>query len=150
MSAMRVMPMAPTRKDSTMQVLTATARTQGRRHSDFTWCAEGEVVIPPQPCDRDRDGDPDEGCGCGRAFVGLYSRKGTTTAMIRERDGFDLPDLVEALRSSRQRADFAEGQGEAEITSAAIEEAITIVEIVAIYDTGTVLECRNGEISERS
>jgi hypothetical protein len=146
--------MAPTRKEPTMLVLTATARTQGQRHSDFTWCTEGEVVILPQPCDRDRDGDPDEGCGCGRAFVGLHSRKGTTTAMVRERDGFDLADLAEALRSSRQHAGFAEGEGEGEgegeITSAAIEEAITIVEIVARYDTGTVLECRNGEISERS
>ncbi len=133
-----------------MKLLTATTGTQGQRESDFAWCTEGEIVNLPQPCDRDRIGDPDGGCGCGRAFIGLHSRKGTTTAMVRDLDGFTLEDLAEALRSSRDYAGFGDGETGDDQASLAAEQAALLAEIAAGHDVGAVLECRIDEIGERS
>jgi hypothetical protein len=98
-----------------VKLLTATTQTQGQRASDFTWCVEGEVVTPAGViCDRDRTEGPDGGCGCGcgcgcgRSFGGLNSHKATTTAIVRDVDGYTFEDLTEAVRSYRQQAGWAE------------------------------------------
>lgn len=68
-----------------MKVLVATRLTQGTRDNDFFWCNEGELVRLGGECDSDR-GNPDGGCGCVRSFGGVDSNKGTTTALVEERD----------------------------------------------------------------
>jgi len=69
-----------------MRLLTATREAQGELPGDFCFTVEGELVLPNDfICARDR-GRPDGGCGCGRAFVGLGSRKATTTALVRDLD----------------------------------------------------------------
>jgi hypothetical protein len=82
-----------------MKVFAATSRTQGQRGNDFHWCVEGELVHFSAVCAADLD-DPDGGCGCGRAFAGLNSHRATTTAIVREIEGFTREDYVEAIRSS--------------------------------------------------
>jgi hypothetical protein len=74
-----------------MRLLTATTKTQGHRPDDFAWTIEGELVWPGLVCATDAR-DPHGGCGCGRAFSGLNSHRGTTTAEVR-----DLPLTVDDL-----------------------------------------------------
>jgi hypothetical protein len=126
-----------------MKILTATSQTQGQRASDFHWCTEGEVVTPVRViCDRDRELGPDGGCGCARSFAGLNSHKATTTAMVRDIDGYTLEDLAEAVRSYREQAGWNHDQAEA--------EAAQIAETAAGYDAGTILELRLDDIAARS
>jgi hypothetical protein len=87
-----------------MKILTAIRATQGQRASDFNCCIEGEVVtFVGVLCDTDRREDPDGGCGCGRAFAGLNSHKGTTTAVVRDIDGYTFEDLAAAGMQPRFR-----------------------------------------------
>ena len=130
-----------------MKVLTATTLTQGQRASDFTWCIDGELVMPsPFICDRDRAEGPDGGCGCGRSFGGLSSHKSTTTALVVDKPGWTLDDLTEAIRGYRQAAgwDSLDEEGDP-----AEQIAIVIAETVAGYDDGDVLEFRLGVIGQR-
>jgi hypothetical protein len=123
-----------------MKVLTATSRTQGQRSNDFHWCIEGELVHFGMVCAADR-ADPDGGCGCSRAFAGLNSHRATTTAMIREIDGFTREDYIEAIRSSlsQQGWDPATGQDEA-------DELITLI---CDWPVGAVAERRLNRVAVR-
>ena len=125
-----------------MKLLVATTETQGKRASDFSWCVPGEVVSPNGfICDRDRDsGDPDSGCGCGRSFTGLNSHKATTTALVKDIDGYTLGDLVTAVLATREQEGWADGDEDPGRTARQLAEALAAV--AAGYDTGTVLERR--------
>lgn len=122
-----------------MKVLTATARTQGRRGNDFHWCVEGELVTVGPVCRADQD-RPDGGCGCGRSFAGLASHRGTTTAMVRDLP-FTRAEYVEAFRASLQ----AQGYDTAEVESEADELLLAVADI----PVGTVFERRLEQIVVR-
>lgn len=68
-----------------MNVLVSTLVTQGDVLGDFSWMPEGELVSRQGiVCASERsDGT---GCGCGRAFSGLFTRKGNSSAMVVEMD----------------------------------------------------------------
>jgi len=66
-----------------MKLFVSTVQTQGQRVNDYSFTKDGEPVYVAQPCGSDQE-DPDGGCGCGRAFIGMHTRKGTTTAVVRE------------------------------------------------------------------
>ena len=122
-----------------MKLLTATTETQGQRESDFSWCIPGEIVTPAALiCDRDRQEGPDGGCGCGRSFSGLNSAAATTTAIVKDVDGYTFEDLAEAVRSHRKQSGWSDGEAD--------QEAAAIAEIASEHDEGTVLEIRLGEI----
>lgn len=122
-----------------MKVLVATGLSQGRRVSDFNWCIEGELVCLGGMC-RLGELDSESECGCGRAFYGLNSHEGTTTAVVA-----DLPltreDYIEAHRSS------FEAQGK--ITISAAIEADGMVEMVADWCPGTLVERQSWDIVVR-
>jgi len=65
------------------KVLVSTTVSQGQAPGDFCWVPDGELVARyGMVCDSER---PDgTGCGCGRAFSGLTTHNGTTTAMVVE------------------------------------------------------------------
>jgi len=123
-----------------MKVLTATSRTQGQRSNDFHWCIEGELVHFGMVCAADRT-DPDGGCGCGRAFAGLNSHRATTTAMIREIEGFTRGDYIEAIRSSlsQQGWDPATAQ----------DEADELIGLIRDWPAGAVAERRLDRVAVR-
>jgi hypothetical protein len=130
-----------------MKVLTATTRTQGQRPSDFTFCAEGELVTPwVMICDRDQE-NPDTGCGCGRSFAGLNTHRGTTTAAVRNIDDFTYADLVDAVHAYRAATWGVPADPWPRETSE--EEAGEIAEIAAGFSDGAVLETRLGEVTSR-
>jgi len=65
-----------------VKALIATTEGQGLRKSDFFWGMEGELVmLPITECEF---GKVDDDCGCKRAFSGMNTAKGTTTAMVEE------------------------------------------------------------------
>lgn len=67
-----------------MKLLTATREGQGERGGDFCFAVEGELVMLGLVCRADEQNPGSGGCGCGRAFVGLASRRATTTALVRD------------------------------------------------------------------
>jgi hypothetical protein len=123
-----------------MKILTATSCTQGQRSNDFHWCIEGELVHFGMVCAADR-ADPDGGCGCGRAFAGLNSHRATTTAMIRDIEGFTRDDYIEAIRSSLSQ------QGWDPATAA--DEADELIGLVWDWPVGAVAERRLNRVAVR-
>ncbi len=102
-----------------MRLLTATREAQGELPGDFSFTVEGELVLPNDViCARDR-GNPDGGCGCGRSFVGLGSRKPTTTALVR-----DLDVSPAELRTAVEDFQVARGLGPDVIGTAEFEEVV--------------------------
>jgi hypothetical protein len=131
-----------------MKLLTATSRTQGRRESDFTWCVEGELVIPGLIiCGRDESEGPDGGCGCGRSWSGLNSGKSTTTAMVSDIEGFADGDLTLAVQSSLEQSGLTSLIGD--LSDLVGEQFARVAEIAGAYPAGTVLEIRMGAVSAR-
>lgn len=124
-----------------MKILTATSRTQGQRDSDFHWCIEGELVHFGLVCAADRE-DPDGGCGCGRAFAGLNSHRATTTAMVRDIDGFTRDDYIEAIRSSLAQQGWD--------PSTAEDEADELIRILSDWPAGAVAERRLNHVQVRT
>jgi hypothetical protein len=113
-----------------MKVLVATNESQGARDDDFSGCVEGELVWIQEPCARDRSGSGD--CGCGRAFAGIASHRGTTTATIRDLPGLTLPEYIEALRAS-----FVDQGWPGEW---APDAAVELLEFCGTWHTDVVLE----------
>ena len=124
-----------------MKVLTATSRTQGQRDNDFHWCIEGELVHFGMVCAADRT-DPDGRCGCGRSFAGLNSHRATTTAMVREIEGFTRADYIEAVRSSLEQQGWC--------PSTAVAEADELINMVEQWPEGAVAERRLDHVVVRS
>lgn len=123
-----------------MKILVATGQTQGKRTNDYNWCVEGELVFIGLACATD-ERDPDGGCGCGRAFSGLSSSRGTTTARVAELSGLTGAAYAEALRSG-----LAEQGYEAELAPAIAE---SLLDLVRPWPVGTVVERRLDEIRPR-
>ena len=132
-----------------MKILTATSQTQGHRASDYNFCIDGELVThATEICDRDLAEGPDGGCGCGRGFAGLNSTKFTTTAVVRDADGYTFEDLTVAVRSNRDHAGWGEGD-EDDRAAQAVAAAEALAELAAGYPEGTVLERRLYDVQAR-
>jgi len=123
-----------------VKLLTATRLSQGYRNNDFDFCVEGELVHIDPPCAKDQR-DPDGPCGCGRAFGGLNSHNATTTAIVRDVDGFTPADYVEALRSSLDQQGWDSSQ--------AVHEAAALFCLAQYWPVGTVLERRLDQVDAR-
>jgi hypothetical protein len=81
-----------------MNILVATALTQGIDDDDYHYCVEGELVWIQESCERDNK-DPAGPCGCGRGFAGAASHRATTTAMVVE-SKMTRDDVVLAFETS--------------------------------------------------
>jgi hypothetical protein len=81
-----------------MKTLVATRQTQGRRATDAAECIDGELVFLLEPCEWSRR-SPYGPCDCGRTFRGVFSDAVTTTAVVRDLEGFSVEDFVLALKS---------------------------------------------------
>jgi len=68
-----------------LKMFVSTTTTQGAVAHDFCFVPAGELVGRySMVCDGEQ---PDgSGCGCGRAFGGFETHRGTTTAMVVERE----------------------------------------------------------------
>ena len=102
-----------------MRLLTATREDQGELPGDFCFTIEGELVLPNDlVCAADRN-NPAGRCGCGRAFVGLGSRKATTTALVR-----DLDIAPSELRTAVEDFQVVRGLGPDVIGAAEFDEVV--------------------------
>ena len=128
-----------------MKLLTATARTQGKRDNDYHWCVEGELVRFDTVCDRDRR-DPANGCGCGRGFAGMSSCRATTTALVRDLP-IDRTDLQIALAASLHAAGYLD---DASDLAAVADEADELIEIAATFEVGDIVERRLDHLRVRA
>lgn len=127
-----------------MKVLVATSRTQGDDPGDFTWVPDGELVYLGFVCDRDRR-DPDGGCGCGRAFHGMTSHVGTTTAEVWDDPIMTAELYTRLLRSALTAAGYGEIP-DADIAT----EAAELLEIAAGHEVGAVLVRRLDGVAVRT
>jgi hypothetical protein len=123
-----------------MKVFVSTKETQGQRRSDFSFTNDEELVrFPAIVCAADR-GDPDGRCGCGRSFIGLDTRKGTTTAKVAEMR-LTRGRLAELLAESTEAAGF--GKRDCRVAAA------TLAAVAKLFNVGTVVEHRNGQVWPR-
>lgn len=123
-----------------MNILVATARTQGERSNDYHFCIEGELVQLGVVCAKDR-ADPDNGvCGCGRGFAGLNSHRATTTARIADLP-LSMADYAVAIGSSLEQGGYCEHE-----VAGAYVEAVGLAEIAAEWPVGTVVRRRLDEL----
>jgi len=82
-----------------VKVLVATTESQDSTDGDFAWAVDGELVfIPTLSCEG-------RACGCRRAFAGMASNQGTTTALVVDRPDITRADLATALADSIERQD---------------------------------------------
>lgn len=123
-----------------IKTLVATGRSQGRRLNDFNWCIEGELVCLGGICD-DAEADVESECGCGRAFYGLNSHEGTTTAVVAEVP-LTREEYIEAHRSSFE--------AQYKPTASAAVEADGMIEMVEDWSPGTVVERRGWDFVVRN
>jgi hypothetical protein len=130
---------------SSLKVLVATTRTQGDRPNDFAYTTDGELVDLASTCDADQ-GRPDGGCGCARAFTGLDSRKGTTTAEIVVRD-LTLVQYHNLFHRSLITAGFGDSP---DLRHDAYQAADEMTRIAAAWPVGTVVERRGDRIAVRT
>ncbi|MCK2240066.1 MULTISPECIES: hypothetical protein [unclassified Crossiella] len=130
-----------------MNVLVATRATHGTRHNDFAHAHEAELVCLPAMCDLDQQ-DPDSSCGCGRAFLGLDSRRSTTTAMI-----VTLELTFDEYHDNVHRGLLAAGIGRQDDRATLLARTTAIAEDLAeraaSHPVGTVLERRGTTVNVR-
>lgn len=135
-----------------MKMLVATQRSQGWRDNDFSWTDDGEPVTLGVVCDGEfaPDGslDPDGWCGCARAWSGLHTGRGTTTAVVAE---VEIPDDGQAADhftkievARRDWLDLAD-PGDRPYIAAVRAEIEKVLGFAAAHPVGSVLELRGRE-----
>lgn len=125
-----------------MRILVATHQTQGQHRGDFNHAIGSELVMWAVACDVDRlEPRADGGCGCGRAWVGLNSHLGTTTALVSEID-LTFTDYAEAVASGLDSMGFGR--------DGARRTAKDLAALSGDYPPGTVLGHRLGDIYVRA
>jgi hypothetical protein len=124
-----------------MNVLVATADSQGAAADDFCWTIEGELVWFPPSCD-----DTSDECGCRRSFGGLASHRATTTAKIVHRDDLSFVEFARAILDSV----VAQGYGPAaDVRTLAIAQAVVLRGAAGKMEPGAVLERRDEFLRRR-
>ncbi|WP_084216810.1 DUF7715 family protein [Pseudonocardia spinosispora] len=125
------------------KVLVATSESQGHRTSDFHGCVKGELVCLDSICPSGKQ-DPDGPCGCGRAFYGMSSQSATTTAVVA------LVPITQAEYIDLFRHNMCTcGVSEEEAARDARVEALDMLDMVADWHPGTVVERRGWELCVR-
>lgn len=122
-----------------MKIIVASRERQGDREGDVCLADEGEIVIPVV-CDGEHDG-----CSCGRLFIGVRTRRDTTTAVVIEsdlsRDGYRRAIIEsEVMREYREL-----GVSDRVMTAHADE----LLELAAQFAAGTVIERKGDDYDAR-
>lgn len=116
-----------------MKVFVAGRRTQGELENDFAWTLDGELVhLEPLGC-----WEPDR-CGCNRAFAGVASHRGTTTAEIAERE-LDREDVVVAVARSLADGGWFDDPSSQDAVDSARELVDPLLDVAATLPVGTVV-----------
>lgn len=126
-------------KGGIIKVLVGTKETQGTRANDFSWTEENELVMFGSECDGEA---VDGGCGCRRSLSGVNSRKATTTFKVVDIE-VTRDELVDIFKSSLEAAEYTE------VDEWATTSADSIIEIVASFEVGQVLERRGDKFLPR-
>lgn len=126
-----------------LKYFVSTHRTQGQRTNDSNSIPGTEIVDLASLSHKDPDSPI---CGCARSFVGITSHQTTTTAEIIE------TDMTPAEYISRFHTAFlALGrQDNADTRKGAINAAVELLLLAAMWPAGTVVERRLHEIRVRS
>jgi hypothetical protein len=128
-----------------MKVLVVTRTAQGRRLNDFCHAEEGELACFGSECS---SGEADDACGCHRSFIGMKTRKGTTTAVVVDRPDLTQEDLEREVRVSLDRSGFLSLLAE-EAEATVREEAAELARLAAQFTVGAVLEKRGDAVQVR-
>jgi hypothetical protein len=129
------------------KLFVSTTMTQGNRDSDFSFTTTGEPVTKPILICHSGASSIDGGCGCQRAFSGVVSRKGTTTAAVID---VDLPFalLVEFMLKRDMKA-MGVDRPEGEFYDALLENIEESLNYADSFDVNDVVEIRDDVIFVR-
>ena len=129
-----------------MKLLVSTKKTQRKRNSDFSFVKEGEVVFS---MGRSHDGEAiDGGCGCQRAFFGICSLKGTTTARVAEMS--ITPDQLRRWLIAGMKKMGWERTRDARRMESALQTKIRdLIRVAKRYETGAIIERRGSRLRVR-
>jgi hypothetical protein len=129
-----------------MLMLTATASTQGQRPDDSCGTIEDELVVVFDDCadpGAHSDGLRCSG-GCPRRFYGLSSHQMTTTAKVRDVEGFSCDDYQIAIAAYCEQR----GSGAPEVAGSFL--ASGMLDQAAMLLPGTVVGFDDGKMTVRS
>ena len=118
-----------------MKILIATNQTQGWRPTDFCWTDEGELLMPSLACDR-------IACGCDYSMSGMTTFKATTTFEVVE-SPLTRQEFIDQYLEAMSDAGFPLDEQEL------IEQAEDLLEVVATFDVGDVVEYYGDEYHRR-
>lgn len=107
---------------------------QGQGRRDFTYTTPGEPVTFGMVCCNAAT------CGCDRSFVGVFSRKATTHAVVADVEVDDM-----AVRAASLKA----WPGSEEIADGTVQQIKDLADAVAAYPVGMVFTVRHGARSSR-
>lgn len=132
-----------------MKVLVATNRGQGKKAGDFTWVANGELVmLPVFECSTP---EKRQSCGCDRCFDGILTMKGTTTAEVEEFEELDRNGLVERWLDALEKSGWIkDAKTRKEWKPTLIRQADYFSDSIKFLNPGTVVERHNGRIIARA
>jgi len=128
-----------------MKLLTATMATNGLVPHDYSHCIPGELLWLPMVCSAHRL-HPDSRCGCTRGFGGLSSHRGTTTALVEDRN-ITVADLRAAVRSSLTDQGLLDHHLSTQEQHDLVDEVVHhIRDIADFYHVGSVIRRRLDEV----
>jgi hypothetical protein len=125
-----------------VKVLVATTEGQGRRHDDYAWAVDGELVyIPNRQCEC-------PGCGCERGFAGMASNRSTTTALVVDRPDLTVAEVRGAFVDSVERQDRTPHRSTGLDPRGLHELFGRLLASVAHFQVGSIIE-REGDLLRR-
>jgi hypothetical protein len=125
-----------------MKLLVATGISQGARANDFNYVKDGELLIFAPQCN---DSNADSSCGCRRSLLGIFSRRATTTFMVKEIN-LSVTDLKNILFNFHK--EFQDLPDEY-LWEKAEKDLAILTQCTEPFIEGTILERRDDYLSAR-
>jgi hypothetical protein len=125
-----------------MKLLVATGISQGFRPNDFNYVKDGELLVFAPQCN---DANPDSACGCRRSLLGIFSRRATTTFMVKEINMTEK-ELLDILYRFHEEFQCVEVD---ELKSFAQKDFEILTQCTEPFDVGTIVERRDAYLSAR-
>lgn len=123
-----------------MKVLVATNETQRTVKGDYSFTAEGELVYLESTSCRNPL------CGCDRGFVGMASRRATTTAKVADRPGLTPVLLRQVLVDSLKAGGWLDAMAAAGVAETGVDDLLKLLDSVVGSAPAETIVRRTGDV----